>query len=174
MPTFIKLIDEQDIARRVQELGQEICRHYGDEPVIAVCVLKGAFLFFSDLVRAFPQQMDVRLDFVRLASYGDRTHGAEKVEFKKDMETNIEGKHVLVVEDILHPGLTVAAILEILEEHRPASLALCPLLDKPARRKAPVSAGYVGFEIEDKFVVGYGLDFAEQYRNLPAIHVLQE
>ncbi len=172
MPTFIKLIDEQDIARRVRELGQEIGRHYGDEPIVAVCVLKGAFLFFSDLVRALPQHMDVRLDFVRLASYGDRTHGAEKVEFKKDMETNIEGKHVLVVEDIVDTGRSMDYFLKVLALRRPKSVKICALIDKSERREVELQVDFRGFALDKGFVVGYGLDYAEKYRGMPSIYDL--
>lgn len=172
MPTFIKLIDEQDIASRVQELGQEIGRHYGEEPLIAVCVLKGAFLFFSDLVRALPQNMDVRLDFVRLASYGDRTHGAEKVEFKKDMETNIEGKHVLVVEDIVDTGRSMDYFLKVLALRRPKSVKVCALIDKSERREVELQVDFRGFALDKGFVVGYGLDYAEKYRGMRSIYDL--
>lgn len=172
MPKFIKLIDEQDIARRVAELGQEIGRHYGQEQVIAVCVLKGAFLFFSDLVRALPEDMDVRLDFVRLASYGGKTMGAEKVEFKKDLETNIEGKHVLVVEDIVDTGRSMDYFLKVLALRRPKSVRICALIDKSERREVPMTVDFRGFALDKGFVVGYGLDYAEKYRGMRSIYDL--
>lgn len=172
MPEFIKLIDEKDIARRVAELGQEIGSHYRGESLIAVCVLKGAFLFFSDLVRAFPQDLDVRLDFVRLASYGDKTHGSEKVEFKKDLETNIEGRHVLVVEDIVDTGRSMDYFLKVLALRRPRSVRICTLLDKSERREIELSVDFRGFALDKGFVVGYGLDYAEKYRGLRSIYDL--
>ena len=172
MPRFIKLIDEQDIARRVGELGREIGRHYEGEPLIAVCVLKGAFLFFSDLVRALPPELDLCLDFVRLASYGDRTHGNEKVEFKKDLETDIEGKHVLVVEDIVDTGRSMDYFLKVLALRRPKSVRICALIDKSERREVELTVDFVGFALDKGFVVGYGLDYAEKYRGLPSVYDL--
>lgn len=172
MPKFIKLVDEQDIARRVAELGQEIGRHYGKEPLIAVCVLKGAFLFFADLVRALPEDLDVRLDFVRLASYGDKTMGSEKVEFKKDLETNIEDKHVLVVEDIVDTGRSMDYFLKVLALRRPRSVKVCALIDKSERREVPMTVDFRGFALDKGFVVGYGLDYAEKYRGMRSIYDL--
>lgn len=165
------LIDEDAIRQRIRELGEAVRRAYEGRDLVFVVVLKGSFVFAADLMRAAGVPCSVC--FVRAQSY-DGTCSNGHVRITLEPEDRLEGKHLLVVEDILDTGLTVTSILECLEKHRPASLALCTLLDKPARRKVSVSADYVGFEIDNEFVVGYGLDFDEQYRNLPAIHVLQE
>ena len=172
MPDFIPLISEDKIARRVRELAADIAAHYGDEPVLAVCVLKGAFVFFADLMRALPPEMDVETDFVRLASYGASTSSAGKVEFKKDLEGSVEGRHVLVVEDIVDTGHSMDYFLKVLELRNPKSVRICALVDKDERRKLDMHVDFPGFRLDKGFVVGYGLDYAEKYRGLGAIYDL--
>lgn len=169
-PSERPLITANAIARRVAELGNAISTDYADRDLIMVVVLKGGLFFAADLARAIRRPM--ALEYVRARSYdGDRSTGA--VEVAVVPEYPLAGAHVLVVEDILDTGRTTQIVLDMLADMRPASLALCTLLDKPARRIVPISANYVGFTIDDHFVVGYGLDFNERYRELPSIHVLE-
>ena len=166
------LIDATDIARRVGELGQQISHDYGDEEVLLVCVLRGAAIFAADLARHLAGN-NVVLDFISVSSYGSATSSSGVVRFLKDLEESVEGRHVLVVEDIVDTGLTLKYLLENLQSRQPRSLKSCTLLDKPSRRRVPIEADYCGFAIDDLFVVGYGLDFAQKYRQLPNICVLQ-
>ena len=161
------------IAQRVKELAAEIDAHYGQEPLVAVCVLKGGFVFFSDLVRALHNK-NLELDFVRLSSYGKGASTSKHVIFSKDVEIDICDKHVLIVEDIVDTGLTLKHLKEVLSTRSPASLKVCALLDKKDRRVVKdLVIDYCGFDIPNYFVVGYGLDFAEKYRNYPFIFVLK-
>ena len=164
------LIPAQDIRARVSALAAEIRR---DHPVDLhlICVLKGAFVFLSDLVRALDGQ--VTIDFMALSSYGKSTSSSGEVRLLKDLDTGIEGRDVVIVEDIVDSGLTLTYLQDILRARGPRSLRTACLLSKPSRRKIDVKVEYIGFTIEDRFVVGYGLDYAEQYRNLPYIAVLE-
>lgn len=165
------LLGADAIAGKVAELGARIARDYADRDPVLVSILKGALPFLADLMRCIPIRLS--LDFLEVSSYGSSTTSSGVVRILKDLAQPIEGRHVLVVEDILDTGHTLSFVLEHLRGQRPASLALCTLLDKPARRVVGVEPDYKGFEIPDKFVVGYGLDYAERYRNLPFIGVLR-
>jgi hypoxanthine phosphoribosyltransferase len=163
------LITTDQIQSRVRALGEEIRRdHSGD--LHLVCVLKGAFMFMADLIRALPG--DTSIDFMALSSYGKSTSSSGEVRLMKDLDSGLEGRQVVIVEDIVDTGLTLTYLQEILRARGPRTLKTACLLSKPSRRKVKVAVDYIGFEIEDKFVVGYGLDYAEQYRNLPYIGVL--
>ncbi len=165
------LIDEATLAAKVRELGARIAADYRGTDVVLVSILKGALPFLADLMRAIP--IHVALDFLEVSSYGESTESTGVVRILKDLAHPIEGRHVLVVEDILDTGNTLGYVLDHLRGQRPASVKLCALLDKPARRVVPIDVDYRGFIIPDKFVVGYGLDYAERYRNLPFIGVLR-
>jgi len=167
-PTSI-LLSEDQIRTRVAELAAEIRRDFpGDLHVIAV--LKGAFMFLSDLVRAIPGQ--VSLDFMAVSSYAKGTTSSGEVRLLKDLDTTLDGRHVIIIEDIVDTGLTLTYLQDILRARNPKSLRTACLLSKPSRRQVDVKVEYIGFTIEDHFVVGYGLDYAEQYRNLPHIGIL--
>lgn len=172
-PTPPTLLSRDAIAERVAALAADIRRDYAssEEPVHLVCVLKGAFVFFSDLVRelALP---GCTLDFIVVSSYQKAKRSSGEVRLIKDLDSGIEGRHVVVVEDIVDTGLTLTYLLEMLRARGPASLRTACLLSKPSRREVDVPVEYVGFTIADRFVVGYGLDYAEQYRDLPYIGVL--
>ena len=163
------LISADDIQTRVRSLAQEIARDH-PEGVHLVCVLKGAFIFLSDLARNLPAQ--TTLDFMAVSSYGASTKSSGQVQVLKDLDSPIEGRDVLIVEDIVDTGLTLTYLQDILRARSPRRLRTACLLSKPSRRKIDVKVEYVGFTIEDKFVDGYGLDYAEQYRNLPHIAVI--
>ncbi len=165
------LVGEAAIAARVRELGDRITRDYRGKDLVLVSILKGALPFLADLMRQIP--IPLSLDFLEVSSYGASTESSGVVRILKDIANPIEGRDVLVVEDILDTGNTLAFVVEHLRSQRPASVRLCTLLDKPARRVVPIDIDYRGFEIADKFVVGYGLDYAERYRNLPFIGVLK-
>ena len=164
------LISKEEIDAKVRELGTVISRDYAGKEIRVVAVLKGAVLFLSDLVRHIT--VPVSFDFMAVSSYGAATASSGVVRILKDLDQPITGKHVLVVEDIVDTGLTLNYLREYLMARSPASLRVCALLDKPERRKVPVTVDYTGFAIPNKFVVGYGLDYQEHYRNLPAVHVL--
>jgi len=165
------LLDEDTISSRVRQLGAQIARDYAGKDVVLVSILKGALPFLADLMRAAP--IPLALDFLEVSSYGTSTETSGVVRVLKDLANPIEGRHVLIVEDIIDTGLTLNYVMEHLRAQRPASIKLCALLDKPARRIVPLQIDYRGFEIPDKFVIGYGLDYAERYRNLPFIGVLR-
>jgi hypoxanthine phosphoribosyltransferase len=165
------LISSAEIHARVQTLADEIRRDHPDG-VHLVAVLKGAFVFLSDLARAL--ESGVTLDFIAVSSYGHKSVSSGQVQLLKDLDTPIEGRDVIIVEDIVDTGLTLTYLQEILRARSPRSLRTACLLSKPSRRKIDVTVEYIGFSIEDKFVVGYGLDFAERYRNLPYIAVVEE
>ena len=165
------LIDADAIRARVRELGVRIAADYAGRDLVLVSILKGALPFLADLMREVP--IYCSLDFLEVSSYGAGTTSTGVVRILKDLAKPIEGRHVLVVEDILDTGHTLSYVIEHLRGQHPASLGLCALLDKPARRVVPIEVDYKGFAIEDKFVVGYGLDYAERYRNLPFIGVLK-
>jgi hypoxanthine phosphoribosyltransferase len=167
-----ELLSREKIASRVAELGAEITRDYEGKELVLVCVLKGSFLFMADLARAIPGH-HVLVDFLGLASYGDATRSSGVVQITADLTKPVEGKHVLVVEDIVDTGLTMEYLLENLRTRHPASVKLCALLHKPDRAVKQIPIDYLGFTVPDLFVVGYGLDFAQRYRNLPFIGVLE-
>ncbi|HJL40049.1 MAG TPA: hypoxanthine phosphoribosyltransferase [Myxococcales bacterium LLY-WYZ-16_1] len=164
------MISQQALARRVQEMGQAISRDYASESLVAVGVLTGSFVFMADLVRAIDASVDCQ--FLGLSSYGSATESSGVVAITKDLSDPIEDRHVLVVEDIIDSGLTMSYLLDNLRTRRPASVRVAALLSKPARRRVEVSIDYLGFTIEDRFVVGYGMDKAGSYRNLPYIGAL--
>ena len=166
------LIDEETLAARVTELGAEVSADYSGRDLLLIGVLKGAVFFMADLMRHLTVPCEV--DFMAISSYGDSTDSSGIVRILKDLDINIEGRHVLVVEDIIDSGLTLSYLMRNLESREPATLEVCALLTKPARREIDVPVRYVGFEIPNKFVVGYGLDFAERYRNLPYVAVLSQ
>ncbi len=166
------LIDEQSLQRRIAEIGAEMNALYSDEDVpIFVCVLKGAFLFLADLVRHLDFRHEV--DFMVVSSYGNATKSSGIVRILLDLERSIEGRHVVIVEDIVDTGYTLRYILRNLASRRPQSLRVAVLLDKPSRRRVDVPLDFVGFQVPDEFVIGYGLDYVQQYRNLPYIGVLK-
>ncbi len=166
------LIDEETLAARVAELGADVSADYQGRDLLLIGVLKGAVFFMADLMRHLTVPCEV--DFMAISSYGDSTDSSGIVRILKDLDINIEGRHVLVVEDIIDSGLTLSYLMRNLESREPATLEVCALLTKPARREIDVPVRYVGFEIPNKFVVGYGLDFAERYRNLPYVAVLSQ
>jgi hypoxanthine phosphoribosyltransferase len=165
------LISQQDIAEKVKELGAIVSRDYQGKELIIIGILKGSVIFMSDLVREI--NIPLALDFMAVSSYGASTKSSGVVQILKDLESNISDKHVLVVEDIIDTGLTLKYLIENLQSRHPASIKICTLLNKPERRKVDVTADYNGFEIPDRFVIGYGLDYAEKYRNLPYIAILK-
>ena len=173
-PEISELISEAEIQARVRELGEMITRDYpnNDEPLLLVGVLKGATLFLADIVRSINRPVEI--DFVAISSYGAATRSSGEVRILKDLDGAVEGKHVVIVEDILDTGLTLrfSYLVESLYARNARSVKVCVLLDKPCRRRAPVEVHYRGFEIGDDFVVGYGMDFAEKYRNLPYVGVV--
>jgi hypoxanthine phosphoribosyltransferase len=166
------LIDQERLQSRVAELGAEISSDYVGRDLLLVGVLKGAVFFMADLMRAITVPCEI--DFMAISSYGASTDSSGVVRILKDLDINIEGRHVLVVEDIIDSGLTLSYLMRNLEAREPASLEVCALLTKPERREIDVSVRYTGFEIPNRFVIGYGLDFAERYRNLPYVGVLDE
>lgn len=165
------LISEESVAKRIAEMGEQISRDYAGESVCLLCILKGSVFFTTELAKHIT--VPVLLDFMSVSSYGSGTTSSGNVRIVKDLDTPIEGQHVLVVEDIIDTGHTLAYLMEYLEQRRPKSLKLCTLLDKPQRRVSDVTVDYTGFEIPDKFVVGYGLDYDQKYRNLPYVGVIE-
>jgi hypoxanthine phosphoribosyltransferase len=168
--TVRMLLTRGRIQRRIRQMGREIRKDFPSEPLILVGVLKGAVLFLADLAREIGGE--VTFDFIAVSSYGKDTKSSGQVKLNKDLDAGIEGKTVIVVEDILDTGVTLKYLLRILEQRKPKHLRVAVLLDKPERRLAAVRADYVGFRIPNEFVVGYGLDYAERYRNLPDVGIL--
>ena len=165
------LIEAAAIQTRVAEMAREIDADYPPgEEIHLVCVLKGGFVFMSDLVRSMSTR--VSLDFIAVSSYGAGTKSTGEVRFQKDLDTSLEGRHVIIIEDIVDTGLTLRYLQDVLRNRAPKSLKTACLLSKPSRRKIEVPVEYIGFTIEDRFVVGYGLDYGEKYRNLPYIAIL--
>jgi len=164
------LISQEEIARRVKELSQQITADYQGKELILVCILKGAAIFWADLSRQI--ELPVVSEFVAISSYGNRTTSSGVVKLDFDLTQSIEGKHVLIIEDIIDSGRTIAYLKENFLTRKPASIKVCTLLDKPSRREVAVVIDYVGFTVPDEFVVGYGLDFGQKYRNLPYIATL--
>lgn len=165
------LLTEEELAEKVKELGAAISADYEGKNLMMVSVLKGSVVFMADLMRAIT--IPCRIDFMSVSSYGSGAKTSGVVKILKDLDINLEGLDLLIIEDILDSGLTLSYIKQILIDRHPNSIRLCTLLDKPERRKADISANYKGFDIPDEFVVGYGLDYAERYRNLPYIGVLK-
>ena len=166
------LIDAAAIAARVAELGAEITRDYAGKEVVVACVLKGSFVFAADLARAM--NLDVSIDFLGVRSYGDQQESSGVVQLTTDLSHSIEGKHVILVEDIVDTGLTVSYLRENLITRQPASLKIAALLHKPSRTRVHVDIDYLGFTVEDVFIVGYGLDHAQKFRNLPYLAQLSD
>ena len=164
------LIDEETLQARIRELGAEISEAYAGRDLLLVGVLKGAVFFLADLMREL--SVPCEIDFMAISSYGAGTDSSGVVRILKDLDMNISGRHVLVVEDIIDSGLTLSYLMRSLTARKPASLEVCTLLTKPERREVDVPVRYVGFEIPNKFVIGYGLDFDQRYRNLPFVAVL--
>ena len=166
------MISEEEIQKKVVELANKIQKDYEGEELLVVGILKGANVFVADLIRKL--DLDIKLDFMSVSSYGNSTESSGTVKIIKDLDTDIKDKNVLIVEDIIDSGLTLNNLVKALETRNPKSLKLCTLLDKPERRTSDIFVDYVGFEIEDKFIVGYGIDWAEKYRNLPYIGVVNQ
>ena len=166
------MISKDELRTRIRQLGEQISRDYKGESLLAICILKGAVMFMSDLIREI--NVDIKIDFMAVSSYGGSTSSTGVVRILKDLDLNIEGENVLIVEDIIDSGLTLSYLKQYLLNRKPKSLRICTLLDKPERRKSEIQADYVGFAIENKFIVGYGLDYNQMYRNLPYISYLEE
>ena len=166
------LVQRDELEHRVRELAGEVSRDYSDRELLLVGVLKGAVFFLSDLMRHL--DVDCEVDFMAVSSYGSSTDSSGVVRILKDLDVSIEGRHVLIVEDIVDSGLTLSYLLRTLRARNPASLEVCALLTKPERRKVELPIRYVGFEIPNRFAIGYGLDHAERFRNLPFVAVLEE
>jgi len=165
------LLSTEELAKRIEEIGAEITADYAGKEILMIGVLRGAVVFMADLARAI--KVPVAIDFMAVSSYGAGTSSSGVVRILKDLDENVEGKHVLVVEDIIDSGLTLNYLLDNLKSRKPASIKLCTLLNKPEHRKVNVNIDYNGFNVPDYFVVGYGLDYAERYRNLPFIGILK-
>lgn len=166
------LITEEEIKEKIKELGEKISNDYKDsDNLLLIGVLKGAVVFMADLIRHI--DIPLNIDFMAVSSYGSSTESSGVVRILKDLDETVEGKDILIVEDIIDSGLTLSYMCDILRSRKPNSIKICTLLDKPSRRKIDLKVDYTGFEIPDYFVVGYGLDYAEKYRNLPDICVLK-
>jgi len=165
------LVSKEELDAKVQELADKIAADYADKNPVFLGILKGSFVFMADLMRKINIYCDI--DFMAVSSYGNRSTTSGAVKINKDLSQDIEGRHVVIIEDILDSGVTLSYLKSYLMNRNPASISICTLLDKPARRKADIKADYYGFNIPDEFVVGYGLDYAERYRNLPFIGVLK-
>jgi len=165
------LISEETVDAKIKEIGEKISKEYEGQEVHLLCILKGSVFFTCELAKRIT--VPVTMDFMSVSSYGDGTSSSGVVRIAKDLDETIEGKNVIVIEDIIDSGRTLSYLLEILQKRNPRSMKLCTLLDKPDRRVKDVKVDYVGFEIPDEFVVGYGLDYAQKYRNLPYIGVVE-
>lgn len=165
------LFTEAELNERISELGEQITADYEGKSLIVVGILKGSNIFTSDLVRKI--NLPLKMDFMAVSSYGNATESTGVVKILKDLDRDIEGEHVLIVEDIVDSGLTLKYLKDILFTRNPASVKVCTLLDKPARRKENITPDYLGYEVPDEFIVGYGIDYAERYRNLPYVGILK-
>ena len=165
------LVASEDIQAKVRELGERITRDYREEKLLLVGILRGAVVFLSDLMRHL--ELPCEIDFMDISSYGTGTQTSGVVRILKDLEEDITGRHVLIIEDIIDTGLTLSYLRRMLLQRGPASLEICALLSKPSRRQVDLSVKYLGFEVPDEFVIGYGIDYAGAYRNLPDIHALE-
>ncbi|TCK87855.1 hypoxanthine phosphoribosyltransferase [Natranaerovirga hydrolytica] len=166
------LIAEEKVAERIETIAKEISKEYAGKTLHLICVLKGGVVFMCDLAKKI--DVPVTMDFMAVSSYGDEKVSSGIVKIVKDLDDSIEGKDIIVVEDIIDSGRTLSYLLQILKERKPNSMKICTLLDKPETRVVDVAVDYVGFEIPDEFVVGYGLDYAQKYRNLPYIGVIEQ
>lgn len=164
------LISKAEIEKKVAELGARITEEYRGKELLMVCILRGASVFFCDLIRKI--DLPLSIDFMSISSYGSGTRSSGEVKINKDLDKRIEGKHVIIVEDIVDSGYTLTYLKGVLAARQPASLKICTLLDKPSRREVPLEPDYVGFSVPNEFVVGYGLDYAEKFRNLDEVCVL--
>lgn len=165
------LVSEQDVDTRIEELGKKISEDYAGKQVHLICILKGSVFFMCELAKRIT--VPVTMDFMSVSSYGDGTKSSGIVKIAKDLDETLEGKDVIIIEDIIDSGRTLYYLMEVLQQRKPSSMRLCTLLDKPDRRVKDVKIDYVGFAIPDEFVVGYGLDYAQKYRNLPYIGVVE-
>lgn len=165
------MISEERISKRIRELAEQISKDYEGKSIHLICILKGSVFFCCDLAKRI--SIPVTLDFMSVSSYGNETVSSGRVRIVKDLDESIQGEHVLILEDIIDSGRTLAYLMDLLGTRAPASLNICTLLDKPDRRVTDVNVKYVGFEIPDEFVVGYGLDFQQKYRNLPYVAVIE-
>jgi hypoxanthine phosphoribosyltransferase len=168
---IVTMLSAETIAARVKELGAQITKDYQGKSLVLVCVLKGSFIFASDLARQI--DLPLRVDFLAVRSYGEGTESTGVVQIVNDLSKPIENEDVIIVEDIVDTGLTIAHLMDLFRTRKPRSIKVCSLLHKPARARVGVKVDYLGFTIEDKFVIGYGLDFAEKYRNLPYVGVVE-
>lgn len=169
--TIKVMIPEEVVDKKIEELGKQISEDYAGKQVHLICILKGSVFFTCELAKRIT--VPVSFDFMSVSSYGDGTQSSGIVKIAKDLDEALEGKHVILIEDIIDSGRTLHYLLDVLEKRNPASLKLCTLLDKPDRRVKDVKVDYVGFQIPDEFVVGYGLDYAQKYRNLPYIGIVE-
>lgn len=165
------LISEEELLTRIKELGNQISKDYKGKQIFAIGILKGSVVFMADLIRNI--KTDVAIDFMTVSSYGAGTESSGELNIKKDLDCDIEGKDVLIVEDIIDSGITLLRLKELLLKRKPASLKICTLLNKPERRVANINVDYIGFDIPNEFIIGYGLDYAEKYRELPFVGVLK-
>ncbi|HOE91299.1 MAG TPA: hypoxanthine phosphoribosyltransferase [Candidatus Cloacimonadota bacterium] len=166
------LFDENTIRNRIFDIGAQLSIEYKDKCPVLICILKGASLFLCDLMRAMTIPLEI--DFMSISSYGSGTKSTGVVQIRKDIDTDIHGRHVIIVEDIVDSGLSLNYIIDYLKNHNPASIKTCVLLNKPEAHKIDVQVDYVGFDVGNEFAIGYGLDYAEKYRNLPFIGILKE
>lgn len=169
--TIRVLVSEEDVDKRIEELGRKISEDYAGKQIHLICILKGGVFFMCELAKRIT--VPVSMDFMCVSSYGDDTTSSGIVRIAKDLDESIDGKEVLIVEDIIDSGRTLYYLMDVLQKRNPKSIHLCTLLDKPERRVKDVKVDYVGFNIPDEFVVGYGLDYAQKYRNLPYIGVVE-
>ena len=165
------LISEQDVDARIAEIGAQISKDYEGKSVHLICILKGSVFFMCELAKRI--EVPVSMDFMAISSYGADTKSSGVIKIVKDLDESLKDKHVIVIEDIVDSGNTLSYLLEMLNDRKPASLRLCTLLDKPERRRKPVHVDYTGFQIPDEFVVGYGLDYDQKYRNLPYVGIVK-
>lgn len=165
------MFDEAALVAKCREMGQQLTRDYAGKDLLVVGILKGSVMFFADLVRQI--NVPLNIDFMVASSYGSGTETSGSVKIKKDLDGDIKGRHVLLVEDIIDSGVTMSCLMAELAKREPASIRLCALLSKPSRRQVDVQIDYCGFEVPDEFLVGYGLDYAEKYRNLPVVGILK-
>lgn len=166
------MLTEEEVDKRIKEIGEQISKDYAGKKIHLICVLKGGVFFMCELAKRI--SVPVSMDFMSISSYGNSTESSGIIKIIKDLDESITGEEVLVVEDIVDSGRTLNYLLEMLRDRKPASLRLCTLLDKPERRVVEVNVDYTGFQIPDEFVVGYGLDYAQKYRNLPYIGVVEQ
>lgn len=169
-PYVSVLISEDEVGRRIAELGEQISKDYAGREIKLICILKGSVIFTCELAKRIT--VPVKFDFMQVSSYGNKTHSDGNIKIIKDLDESIEGEHVIVIEDIIDSGNTLSRLMPMLKERGPADICVCTLLDKPERREAEVEVKYNGFNIPDEFVVGYGLDYDQSYRNLPYVGVL--